>query len=284
MHTFFPMLPSPLPPLDFCPIQSAIGATAPVVTRSMTIKTSDISQFYDQVPLYASTRSNDNSDSSASCQDDNTDDSNDPEEPPSSSLRIMPTTTTPSDRPSLPVYYKQLSSAPKLTLFTTQQLHSLLGSRSLKNWNDINEISLPTVSISNSGVLPIELGDVVNLKAARKNKTPVPKPPNFLDVVHGDLAYGDCTSVGGVRYALLLVDRSTRFSLCYGLKSLIQEEILQGFVKFQLTFGSLPRRLYTDFDHRLLSGQIEKFLNQHGTNILGAPASRQYQNGLVERQ
>ena len=46
----------------------------------------------------------------------------------------------------------------------------------------------------------------------------------------------------------------------------------------------MPCHLYIDFDHRLLSGQTEKFINQHGCNILGAPASRQHQNGLVERQ
>ena len=48
--------------------------------------------------------------------------------------------------------------------------------------------------------------------------------------------------------------------------------------------GTLPQRVYTDFDHRLLSGLTEKYLNEHNCEVLGAPASRQHQNGLVERQ
>ena len=57
-----------------------------------------------------------------------------------------PTTATPDGRPSLPVYYKQFSSHPKTTRFTTEQLHSLLGSRSLKRWFDLDDMAAPTVT------------------------------------------------------------------------------------------------------------------------------------------
>ena len=281
MRTFYPLLPDPLPRLDFCPTPSSVGSATPAATRSMTIKSAYIDQFYDQVPLPSDEKDNSNdSTSSSSCNTTDNDDYDDDhkDSPSSTSVTTKPTTTTPPGRPSLPVYYKQLSSAPKLTRFT------LLGSRSLKNWTDINDIALPTISISTSGILPLELGDVVNLKAARKNKQPVPRPPNFFDIVHVDLAYGDCVSIGGTRYALIIVDRATRYTWMFGLKSLAQEEIIKAFVKLQLTFGSLLRRLYTAFDHRLLSGQTELYLNQRGCNIPGAPASRQHQNGLVERQ
>ena len=184
----------------------------------------------------------------------------------------------------MPVYYKQLSSAPKLRRFTTHELHSLLGSRSLKRWEDIAEISKDTVRILDGGERPLELGDVANLKSARRNLTPVPKPEQFLDVVHCDLGYSDCASVGGIHYVLMAVDRATRYTWAFGLKSLVQEEIITGFTKFRLLFGNLPRRIYTDFDHHLLSGQTEQFLNKHGCETLGAPASRQHQNGLVQRQ
>jgi hypothetical protein len=35
-----------------------------------------------------------------------------------------------------------------------------------------------------------------------------------------DIAFGDCVSVGGFRYALILVDRATRYNWVYGLKDL----------------------------------------------------------------
>ena len=97
-----------------------------------------------------------------------------------------PTTTTPTDRPSLHVYFKQFSSVPKSTRFTTQQLHQYLGCRSLKDWKTLGEFAQPTVSVSDLGENLVKLGDVVNLKSARKNSVPVPRPHNLLDVVHVD--------------------------------------------------------------------------------------------------
>ena len=190
MRTFYPLLPDPLPRLDFCPIPSSVGSAVPAVTRSITVRSADINQFYDQVPLPSDEKnSSDDSTSSSSCSTTDNDDYDDDRKDSSSStsVTVKHTTTTTLGRPSLPVYYKQLSNAPKLTRFTTQQLYSLLGSRSLKDWNDINDIALPTISISTTGVLPLELGDVVNLKAARKNKQPVPRPPIkncFFNVLH----------------------------------------------------------------------------------------------------
>ena len=108
-----------------------------------------------------------------------------------------PTTTTPDGFPSPPVMYKQFSSHPLKTRFTTHQLHLYLGSRSLKKWQMLQEMAQDTVQVSNIGKIPLDIGDVANLKASRKNTTPVPRRKAFLDVVHCDLAYRDCASIGG---------------------------------------------------------------------------------------
>ena len=274
--------PVPLPTPDFTATEP-LEVAMPVITRSMTSlipKCSDIEPAFLHSPPSTNQEESDrfNSDDNDSDGDDDSDDhpsdGNDDVDPP---ISQKPTTTTPADRPSLPVYYKQFSSAPKVTRLTTHELHSMLGSRSLKNWKDVDEISLPTVQIANTGAIPLELGDVTNMKSARRNKTPIPRPRNFLDVVHCDLAYGDCATIGGVRYVLMIVDRATRYTWTYGLKSLVQEEIIKGFVKLKLAMGKLPKRVYADFDHRLLSGLTEKYLNEHDCSILGAPASRQHQ-------
>ena len=94
-----------------------------------------------------------------------------------------PTTSTPDGFPPLPVAYKQFSSHPTKTRFTTHQLHRYLGSRSLKHWKILNEMSQPSIQVSDVGEIPLEIGDVVNLKAPRNNKTSVPRPKSFLDVV-----------------------------------------------------------------------------------------------------
>jgi hypothetical protein len=42
---------------------------------------------------------------------------------------------------------------------------------------------------------------------------------HYLDTVHMDIAFGGCLSVGGFRYALILVDRATRYNWTFGLQS-----------------------------------------------------------------
>lgn len=64
----------------------------------------------------------------------------------------------------------------------------------------------------NHGDIPVELGNVANLKKSRANKTPVPRPKHFLARVHMDIGYGDCVAVGGSKYCVLLVDRATRYN------------------------------------------------------------------------
>ncbi len=41
-----------------------------------------------------------------------------------------------------------------------------------------------------------------------------------------DIAFGDCVSVGGYRFALILVDRATRYNWAFGLKTLSSSCIL----------------------------------------------------------
>ena len=48
----------------------------------------------------------------------------------------------------------------------------------------------------------------------------------YLDAVHMDIAFGDCVSVGGFWYALILVDRAIRYNLAFGLKDLSSASIL----------------------------------------------------------
>jgi hypothetical protein len=47
----------------------------------------------------------------------------------------------------------------------------------------------------------------------------------YLDAVHMDIAFGNCLSVGGFQYALILVVRVTRYNWTFCLKSLSSEHI-----------------------------------------------------------
>jgi hypothetical protein len=46
------------------------------------------------------------------------------------------------------------------------------------------------------------------------------------------MAFGDCASVGGFKYALIFMDHATHYNWCFGLKSNQHEEILAAFLAF----------------------------------------------------
>ena len=144
------------------------------------------------------------------------------------------------DRPEILPCDKVPSATSYRRHITIPQLHRYLGFCTLKNWKILSEVGQDTIDIINDGDIPLELGDVANIKISRRNKEPIPRPPNFLDVVHMDIGYGDCKSVGGSGYVLLLVDQATRFSWVYALHSLNHKEILSVLLQFVVDAGATP--------------------------------------------
>jgi len=200
------------------------------------------------------------------------------------STSSFPTSRTPDDRPELLSSDKMPSSAAATRRFTVPQLHRYLGFRQLKNWSTILDIAQENISLNlNHGDIPVELGNVANLKKSRANKTPVPRPKHFLSRVHMDIGYGDCVAVGGSKYCVLLVDRATRYTWIYGLKNLTHESLTSVLQQFRRDAGNLPKVLLTDFDNKILSGPTEKYLLEHQCHVRAAPPKRQNENGLVER-
>jgi hypothetical protein len=75
------------------------------------------------------------------------------------------------------------------------------------------------------GKFPLALGSYATiLKAAQGGNIDCTKS-YFLDIVHVDIAFGDCVLVGGFCYSLILVDRATRYNWVYGLNDLSGDSI-----------------------------------------------------------
>jgi hypothetical protein len=127
---------------------------------------------------------------------------------------------------------------------------------------------------------------VANIRYSHRNTQPIPRPPEFLTTVHVDIGYGDCVSIGGFRYVLILVDRTTRFQWLYGLKTMTQSNIIEALTKFQADAGGLPDKIYTDFDLKLIKGDTKKWLLNRipgkPCTVSAAPSGRQNENGLVK--
>ena len=98
-----------------------------------------------------------------------------------------------------------------------------------------------------------------------------------------DIVFGDCLSLGGFRYALMLVDVATRYCWIYGLPSLTSSHIVDALESFRADAGKIPRKFHSDFDKKLIGGKALKWIRTAGSRIIAAPAGRQSSNGLVER-
>ena len=195
-----------------------------------------------------------------------------------------PTSMTPDDRASLLSSDKMPSSAAIRHRLTVPQLHSYMGFRKPRDWKEILALCQDTVDLSfDSGDVPLDLGNVANIKRSRRNKTPIPRPRKFLDAVQTDIGYGDCRAIGGAKYCIILVDRATRYTWLYSLKSLTHEDILHALQDFQLDAGQLPKRIYTDFDNKIIAGHTAQWLVAHQCHVVASPGGHQHQNGLVER-
>jgi hypothetical protein len=107
-------------------------------------------------------------------------------------------------------------------------------------------------------------------------------PSKFLDVVHIDIAFGNCMSVGGFKYSLIFVDRATCYSWCFGLKSLRHDNIIEAILVFCAEVGNLARKFCCDCNEKLFESHICSFLHLECSSIVLSPAGRQLANGLVE--
>jgi hypothetical protein len=189
-------------------------------------------------------------------------------------------TSTTSNHPTLLSFDKMSNTAPQHMRFTVQQLSWYFGFRPFKNWDVLHGVFQDNFSFIQPSDSPLELGDVANIKKARSNKVPVECPPNFLEVVHCDIGFGDCKAVSnGALFCLILVDCATRYSWVYPLKTLHHDALKNTFQQWFVDCGGCPSRLYTNFDPKILEGPTADYLRGKNIILRGAPSGRQNQNG-----
>ena len=156
----------------------------------------------------------------------------------------------------------------------------MFGCRSFRSQRHVTDASNAT--LTHEGELPATLGSFATISNPPKGQ-PIKRHRRYLDKVHLDIVFGDCVSLGGFRYALILVDVATRYCWIYGLTSVTSSAIIHALESFRAEAGGLPRRFHSDFDKKLVGGKALRWIRQNKSNIIAAPSKRQSSNGLVER-
>ena len=109
----------------------------------------------------------------------------------------------------------------------------------------ISTADIPDPDIDRSHVVPV----VSSLKAAARNRSKLPLPDNAGGVWHIDNGFGPSPIVEGVFYALMAVDRKSRYKTVYPLAN-VQTSVKYsqlGVVKKSSNKTFLILNLYTTF-------------------------------------
>ena len=85
----------------------------------------------------------------------------------------------------------------------------------------IDNISTGSVQIASMPRNPLmDPGETATMKSTRKSKKESTTKHKYSNMWHIDIGFGPCTSIGGIRYTLMAIDKFSRKKLIYGLKNL----------------------------------------------------------------
>jgi hypothetical protein len=187
-----------------------------------------------------------------------------------------PNTSLPDIRPC-----DTANASDKKVHWTSEEIHRIMGCRKFCNYKHILDVS-KVGAWMDGGEFPMSLGSYATIPKAKRGQPHDRMVYRYLDAVHMDIAFGDCVSVGGHHFALILVDRATRYNWAFGLKTLSSSCILSALRLFRAAAGSLARCFYCDCDHKLFGMAISAYLIGNKLKVVAAPAKRQSSNGIVE--
>jgi hypothetical protein len=128
----------------------------------------------------------------------------------------------------------------------------------------------------------MSLGSYATIPKAKRGQSLDRTNYRYLNAVHMDIVFGDCVSVGGYCYALILVDHATRYNWAFSLKTLSSSCILLALRLFRAAAGSLACCFYCDCDPKLFGTAISEYLINTQSKVVAALAKCQSSNGLVE--
>ena len=143
------------------------------------------------------------------------------------------------------------------TTFDSLKLHKIFGCCKFLNQQHLAHSSANAKLIS-TGELPATLGSFATITNPPAGITSRCRR-KYLDKVHMDIVYGDCLSLGGFRYALILVDVATRYCWIYGLTSLTSTHIISELESFLRQCERCP--------HEVLHGFRQKTHGWHGSQV-----------------
>jgi hypothetical protein len=105
------------------------------------------------------------------------------------------------------------------THWSAKELHRATGCRKFRNYKILLKVSHDGEWVDGGEFLPL-LGSFATIPKAKRGLPLNCTHYCYLDAVHMDIAFGDCLLVSGYHYALILVDRATRYNWTFQISQL----------------------------------------------------------------
>jgi hypothetical protein len=193
-----------------------------------------------------------------------------------SSTTVTTTPTSPVDRVN--------SSQPKVASMTHADLLRSIGFLKTTNLQKyMSNLGRKNFSIQRLPRSPkLDPGEVSTMHSNKRNKNTQPVDINTSTIWNIDIGFGPCTAIGGIKYTLLAINKRTKQKLIFGLTNL-KQSLTTAMNRFLNQCGNKPTLIRTDFDKKLIGGEVRKLLDSRQILIEASPPYRQHQNGLVER-
>ena len=103
----------------------------------------------------------------------------------------------------------------------------------------------------------------------------MPKPKKYGSSWTYDVVYGNDTTIGGIHYAILFVDQTSRYKIIIGMENLQKQSVRQAIKKFIRKIGFYPDTLVADRDFKLIGKHVIDLFESHAS-VSGAPSGRQF--------
>jgi hypothetical protein len=145
---------------------------------------------------------------------------------------LRPSSTSPSEEfPTVPVCSVSDSGIGETERINTTELKRYFGCRKFANWKFL-EATGTGIKVINDREGPSTVGDFATIRPNKHGKL-LDRPTRSLHTVGMYIGYGEGTSPGGFKYALTLVDYSTRHCWTYGLKTKTAESLIDALWSFR---------------------------------------------------
>ncbi len=133
------------------------------------------------------------------------------------------------------------NSSDTKTTYTPKELHCLTGCRGFRNYQHIISTTKDS-SLLNTGKFPLSLGTYATIPKAPCGKAIDRHRAKYLNIVHVNIAFGDCVSVGGFKFALIFVNHATCYNWTFSLKLLQHCNVCAAFLAFRNEAGAFARQ------------------------------------------